>query len=106
MRHGLKLLISAFYLISILGGIWFGLFSCGGYVLHKQVMFWSLVAMAIMTMAILPFDKIWHRIALALGLFITFHICRALAAPFYISDFDSFSGYISQVLYALENGPC
>ena len=108
MRHRLKIFIPTFYLIAILGGIWFGLFSCGGYLLHKQLMIWSLVVMATMIIAIPPFDKnrIWHRVVLAIGLFITYFICQALIAPFYLLDFDSFAEYISQVLYALEYGPC
>ena len=106
-RH-LKALIAVFYLVASVGGVWFGLFSCGGYAVHKQLMAWSLVLMAVATIATPPFSRsnLWRRFAFSAGLFAAFYLCRALSAPFYLADFQSFGDYLSQVRVALEFGPC
>ena len=74
MPTRLKALVAVFYLVAAVGGVWFGLFSCGGNALHKQLMAWSLVLMATATVLSPPFSGggIWRRLAFAAGLFVAF----------------------------------
>jgi hypothetical protein len=107
MARSFKALVGAFYFIACLGGIWFGLFSCGGYAWHKQLMHWSLVVLATIVVAFPPWTwpATWRRLLLALGLFVAFYLSRAMTAPFYLGV-GSLQDYVSQVLTAISYGPC
>ena len=96
------------YAIAILGGIWFGLFSCGGYAWHKWTFWYSLCAIAVVLLffPIRPLPVTLRRIPAALGLFVVAFLVRSLVAAFYPGPPDSISSYISSVWLALTYGPC
>lgn len=104
---GFKALVIFALLLAALGGVWFGLFSCGGYAWHHQLMHWTLV---VLVLALLLFPprraaSFGRRAALALAVIGTFFVVRALAAPFYPA-FPGFGDYLQQVGLALTAGPC
>lgn len=107
MVRPLKALVGSFYLIACLGGIWFGLFSCGGYAWHAQLMRCLLLGLAAITVALPPWawSATWRRLLLAIGLFVVFYLSEAMAAPFYLGA-DSLQDYVQQVWTTLASGPC
>lgn len=102
-----KALIACFYLIACLGGIWLGLFSCGGYAWHTQLMYWMLVVLATVVVAFPPWTwpATWRRLLLAIGLFVVFFLSEAMIAPLYLGA-DSLQDYVQKVFAALSYGPC
>ena len=107
MARPFKALVGSFYLIACLGGIWFGLFSCGGYAWHKQLMHWSLVGLAAIVVAFPPWTwpATWRRLLLVLGLFVVFYLSLAMTAPFYLG-INSLQAYVQQFYTAISYGPC
>jgi multisubunit Na+/H+ antiporter MnhB subunit len=105
--NGFKTLVIFALLLAALGGVWFGLFSCGGYVWHHQLMHWTLGALAVALLLFPPrrAASLSRRAALALAVVGTFFVFHALAAPFYPA-FPSFGDYFRQVGLALATGPC
>ena len=105
--NGFKALVVFAFLIAVLGGIWFGVFSCGGYVWHRQLMHWTLGALAVSLLLYPPrlAAPLTRRVLLALGLVGAFFLARALAAPLYPA-FPGFGDYFRQVGLALFTGPC
>src|SRR5206468_12117791 len=95
-------------LLAILGGVYFSLFSCGGYVWHRHVFFGALGAAVLVAMfiPIFPNKPVLGRLAGALGVSVAFVLSQAIAAPFYPAPPESWSKFISLFLYALERGPC
>jgi len=94
--------------LAVLGGIYFGLFSCGGYVWHSQVfqaVFLGLLALA----TLLPpysMKRIATRVCFAVGIVTVFAVMEAAAACFYPSAPVSLSEFFGSFLFHLKNGPC
>ena len=107
MIRPFKALVGSFYLIACFGGIWFGLFSCGGYAWHTQLMCWLLASLAAIIVALSPWtwSATWRRLVLAIGLFVVFYLSQAMTAPFYLGA-DSLQDYVQQVWTTLASGPC
>ena len=103
LRH--RLAVTAGYLVSILGGGFLGLASCGGYAWHEQAFAALLVVLAVLIAAQGRSANRWVRIVLALGTFPTFVLAQALSAPFYPST-PAASEYWQKVWIAIQYGPC
>lgn len=101
--------------IAMVGGIYFGLFSCGGYVWHKSLYNFVLVSTVIICFSILwkKADKSTSReksiVTFTIWIILvwaTYTTCEAAAASFYPDSPISFSDFWSRFLICLKNGPC
>ena len=104
---GFKALVAFAFLVAVLGGLWLGLASCGGYVWHHQLMQWTLVALSLALLLCPPRQaaSLSRRALVALAVVGAFFLVRAFAAPFYPA-FPGFGDYFRQVGLALFTGPC
>jgi len=105
--NGYKTLVTAAFLVAVLGGVWRGVASCGGYVWHSQAMLAAL-AFAVLSVVLLAPNQgpsFQRRAFLAVAVIGTFFAVRALSAPFYPA-FPGFGDYFRQVGIALSTGPC
>lgn len=94
--------------VAVLGGVFFGLFSCGGSAWHKQAFFWLFLA-AIGIAALLPIRRkhpVLSRIAVVLGAPTLFITAQAAATPFYPGPPASWSEFLQVFISALERGLC
>ena len=105
--NGYKLVVGTAFMVAVLGGIWRGVASCGGYAWHGQLMQWVLIASALFPLIYMPgrAPSLLRRLALSASILATFFLVQALAAPFYPS-FSGFGDYIHRVGLALSYGPC
>lgn len=95
-------------ILAALGGIYFGLFSCGGYAAHRQIVC-GLLAVATLIAVILPLQRaspVVSRVGVIAGVAATFIFCEALAAPFYLSQPESLSEFMRVFLSTIGRGPC
>lgn len=94
--------------LAVLGGIYFGLFACGGYVWHShvfQTVFLGLLALA----TFLPpysMKRIATRVSVAVAIVIVFAVTEAATTCFYPLSPDSWSEFLRGFLLHLKNGPC
>lgn len=94
--------------VAIFGGIYFGLFSCGGYVWHKQAFLAVLVACTSLALVV-PLSRTspyLTRLGLVFGVVCGFVVSRAMAAPFYPAVPESWSAFFGAFARALVHGPC
>jgi hypothetical protein len=95
--------------IAILGGVFLGLFSCGGYVWHKQAI---AAAIVLLTLAALLARFATRGFALwRSGAFVAivvggFFVSEATAAPFYPAPPESLSEFWQSFVRTLQYGPC
>ena len=94
--------------ITTFAGIYFGLFSCGGYAWHKQaaIAVIALLALASLAPANTRSSVLTLNVAFVLSIPAAFVLAQAAASPFYPSPPASGSEYVQGVLRALELGPC
>jgi hypothetical protein len=105
VRH---LSVALAFLLAGLGGIFFGLFSCGGIGWHRSAFYVILTAATLVAM-LQPRQRAWpvlSRIATAVGVVATFQFFQALAAPFYPAPPESWSQFFHIFISTLERGPC
>jgi hypothetical protein len=103
-----RLATSAPVLLALLGGVYFGLSSCGGYAWHQTVFTWVLFAGTVMWL-LLPRTKqqpAGFRILVVLLAPLAFVIAEAAFAPFYPSGPDSVGTFVRSLFRALEYGAC
>src|SRR5262249_10832531 len=90
------------------GGVFFGLFSCGGHLWHRQF-FWLLLALPMIGAVAVPPTVLrwWPRrlafIAAVLGLFV---VTRGVASAFHPTAPSSWREFAQAVLVGLIDGPC
>lgn len=99
--------ISAF-LLAISGGIYFGLFSCGGHEWHKQV-FLAVLAVCTIAALVVPLSRsrpYLARLGLILGVGAGFIVSQSVATPFYPAAPESWPAFFRAFALALQNGPC
>lgn len=103
-----RLATSALFLLALLGGIYFGLFSCGGYAWHKTVFAWVLFAATVMWLLLRRTKQqpAVFRILVVLLVPLAFVIAEAASAPFYPAIPDSVGTFVRSLFRALEYGPC
>jgi len=94
--------------LAVWGGVFFGLFSCGGYVWHWQL-FEALLGVAMIATVVAPPWQLrsWPRrgvfvLALACGFVLT----RAVASCFYPATPTSFGEFGRDVIHGLLRTPC
>jgi len=95
-------------LFSVLGGIYFGSFSCGGYAWHKQLFLVALV-LAVITSLFFPYLKRSSWLFRSSYLIITvfsFVFFEAFGAALYPSTPESLQNFFKSFLFALEHGSC
>ena len=93
---------------AIIGGIYFGLFSCGGYAWHQQV-FFAALAVCTFVALVVPLSRArpyLTRLGLVIGVGCGFVLSQAVAAPFYPAAPESWSAYFGAFARALVHGPC
>jgi uncharacterized membrane protein (UPF0136 family) len=105
LGNGVVLLCGVFVL---LGALYFGLASCGGYAWHKQAFRGISVALyfaaLLLPSSLLPSFK--YRLAFAACLPLLYVVLEAALAAFYPGPPDSLSQYKKLFLEAMEYGPC
>jgi hypothetical protein len=93
---------------SVIGGVYWGLFSCGAYVWHFRL--YIGIAVAFTGLAIfLPSRRgrsLIRAVALPVVVVAGFAISEALVSPFYAGSPDTLSEYGRLVLLTLRTGPC
>jgi hypothetical protein len=95
-------------LLAVLGGIYFGLFSCGGYAWHKPAFFAALAA-ATLTALLVPLQRtrpVANRFGTVVAIGVAFLLTQAIAAPFYPAPPTSWAEFMRIFLHTLEQGPC
>jgi len=101
-------LVWAAVTVVVVGAIYFGIASCGGYIWHKE--FFHLFAPALAVVAATAPSQVLQsrsRKAVFLGaLAVGYLVIEAAVAPFYPGPPQSLAGYASHFLQALEFGPC
>jgi len=92
----------------LLGALYFGIASCGGYIWHRHAFVGFSVGMAIMAVAgsstILPSLKVKIGFLIALPLLYVF--VESAVAPFYPGPPSSPSEYWAAFTQAVQYGPC
>lgn len=94
--------------VAVLGGVFLGLFSCGGYAWHKEALFWLLVG-AIAIAALVPLHRkrpVLSRVAVVLGVPALFLTVQAATAPLYPALPASWSEFSRVFMSTLEHSPC
>jgi hypothetical protein len=93
--------------LGMLGGVYFGLFSCGGYVWHKQAFLTVFFGALLLVTALPPYSakRIGARVLVVLGIVTVFAVTEATAACFYPDSPASWTQFRGEFVYHLENGP-
>jgi hypothetical protein len=94
--------------LAVLGGVFFGLFSCGGYIWHIQV-YWAIALIFILGSMILKnkiLNSMLSKILFPIFYLALFFISQSVAATFYPSAPENLSEFISNLFISLEYGPC
>jgi hypothetical protein len=93
--------------VAAIGGAFFGLFSCGGYIWHHYL--FNGLAVASTLGAVLLWrpatGRAWKVMALLLGLVATNQIVEAAVAPIYWGAATPVE-YVRAAFDALQHGPC
>ena len=102
--------ILIFALITILvgSGIFIGLFSCGGYVWHRQAIYVS-IAIAVVLCVVKPVPElkgVVGRVTIPIVSIILFVIVSSLASSFYPSSPGSVGDFFQVLWRGIVYGPC
>lgn len=92
----------------LVGAMFFGFGSCGGYEWHKEA-FRALAVVAAIVAVVAPsplLRSIVRKAAFLVGLVVGFHLVEATVAPFYPGPPESLRQYGALFLASLEFGPC
>lgn len=105
VSNGMVILLA---ILTIGGGVFFGLFSCGGYLWHMQL-HTSLMAIAAIGIIFVPpsfLHAIWKRIAFIAMSLALFVVVRASASAFYPAAPENMSEFIESFIIGIQYGPC
>lgn len=94
--------------VATIGGIYFGLFSCGGYIWHRQA-FYIAFALVLSAFFIFPppmLKKIPLRFIIITSIIAFFLVVRASASAFYPSAPASWPEFFKRLILGLKYGPC
>ena len=94
--------------LQALGGVFFGLFACGGISWHLSAFYAALTAATLLAVVV-PKQRAWPvlgRIGVVVGVIAMFRLSQALAAPFYPAPPESWSQFSHMFVSALKHGPC
>jgi hypothetical protein len=90
------------------GAAYFGFFSCGGYVWHKDL-FWVVTGTATVAAVVAPsmvLRSLGRKIFFVAFLFIAYFTIEATVATFYPGPPESLSEFVQLFVQSLELGPC
>ncbi len=89
-----------------MGGVYFGLFSCGGYAWHWYALLGIAALLSAWAVAAPVKKTVWGRLwPLALAP-VAFVLAEAVAAPFYPAAPTSLDQYGAQFALTLQRGAC
>ena len=94
--------------LSVFGGVYFGLFFCGGYAWHKPL-FLAVLGLAVVSSLFFSFLRraSWLlKVSYILISTVAFIIFEAAGAAFYPSAPESLQNFLHSFVFALEHGPC
>jgi hypothetical protein len=94
---------------AILGGVFLGLFSCGGYVWHKQAIVAAIVLLTLAALCVRVSMRgcaLWRSVGFVALVVGCFFVSQATAAPFYPNAPASLSEFWQSFVRTLEYGPC
>ena len=95
-------------LLLVAGAIFLGLFSCGGYIWHRQVIY-SLILVLLALCMFKPIQSLrgkWQRGLIPIASLILFLFIRASASAFYPAAPDSIASFLQSFWVGLVHGPC
>lgn len=103
--------ISAVVLLGLLagaGGVFFGLFYCGGYIWHKQAHMFLMVIVSVLILVVPPkfLGAIWKRISYIAISVILFILVRAASSAFYPVSPGSVGEFLKSFIWGVQYGPC
>ena len=107
-KHVSKLVTIAVIVIAIVGGLFFGLFSCGGYVWHEQLFAVLFISGLLFVLFSPPrvIGKLWKRAFFVVSSSALFLFVRAAASAFYPTAPESWAELVSSFARGLQYGPC
>jgi NADH:ubiquinone oxidoreductase subunit H len=91
-----------------LSGMFFGLFSCGGYAWHSQL-FYLVVALLLLATFINPasyISKLHTKFIFLIFVAVIYFVFEASASVFYPAPPESLSEFFQSFWQGLEYGPC
>ncbi|MBP9737405.1 MAG: hypothetical protein KBD82_17380 [Rhodoferax sp.] len=94
--------------VALVGAVYFGIASCGGYASHKEFFRWF-VAVAAVVALIAPsrmLGSLGRKVVFPVALFSGYLIIESAVAPFYPGPPQSFVEYGDLFMQALRFGPC
>lgn len=94
--------------LAVLGGVFFGVFSCGGYVWHWEL-FEGLLAASLLFVLVLPPAPLrsWSRRAMfVMSVVCVFLVTRGVASAFYPAPPTSWEAFRRALVSAIVDGPC
>ena len=94
--------------LAVLGGIFFGLYSCGGYYWHIQA-YWITALLLVIGSVMLKskmLKTLRSKLLFPINYLALFFASQSIAATFYPSAPESFSDFMSNFLITVEYGPC
>ncbi|TKB11150.1 hypothetical protein [Desulforhopalus sp. IMCC35007] len=95
-------------IFAVVGGIYFGLFSCGGYVWHKK-MFVLSFSVVLVTLFVWPHPKLSRlgiRSSFVAGNVILYFVMQSASSAFYPAAPKSWNEFFDIFIFRLLNGPC
>jgi hypothetical protein len=109
MKFGFgEALVVAAFLVGASGGIYFGLFSCGGLAWHSKA--YLLLATSLIVGAVCVSNRhlrsLRLRAVFPFVIFAVFQVSQAAAAAFYPSPPKSIGEFFRLWVFTLEHGPC
>jgi hypothetical protein len=94
--------------LALWGGVYFGLFSCGGYVWHWQL-FQVLLALALVLAIVVPpssLRPLLRRATFAVSIIGAFILARGVASAFYPAAPSSLKDFGRAIVSGIVDGPC
>jgi hypothetical protein len=94
---------------AILGGVFLGLFSCGGFVWHRQAIIATLVVLTVAALVTRFSTRgfgLWRSAGFIILVVTCFFLSQATAAPFYPAAPASLSEFWQSFVRTLQYGPC
>ena len=95
-------------LLLVAGATFLGLFSCGGYIWHRQVIY-SLIMILVALCMFRPIQVLrgkWQRGLIPIASLVLFLSVRASASAFYPAAPESVVSFIQSFWVGLVHGPC
>ena len=95
-------------LFAIAGGVFFGLFSCGGYAWHRQLFCAVFLILLFIVVALPPRNckASFLKFTSALAIFLCFVVTEAVASTFYPAGPASFGEFFSDFVVGIKHGSC